>query len=118
MRTTSYSTAWNSGGGSIRIHDKALQQQVFRALSLSEAEMSEKFGFFLDAFNYGTPPHGGIAYGLDRLAMLLCKEKSIREVIAFPKNQNAVCPMSDAPTFATAEQLVELSISVNDIGEE
>jgi len=106
------------GGGSIRIHDKSLQQQVFRALSLSETEMSEKFGFFLDAFNYGTPPHGGIAYGLDRLAMLLCKEKSIREVIAFPKNQNAVCPMSDAPTFATAEQLVELSISVNDIEEE
>ncbi|HCU08062.1 MAG TPA: aspartate--tRNA ligase [Clostridiales bacterium] len=100
------------GGGSIRIHDRELQQKMFRVLQLTEDEIQSKFGYFLDAFHYGTPPHGGLAYGLDRMAMLLCKEKSIREVIAFPKNQNAVCAMSDAPTSATEEQLKELAITV------
>lgn len=100
------------GGGSIRIHDRELQQKMFRVLNLTEEEIRTKFGYFLDAFHYGTPPHGGLAYGLDRMAMLLCKEKSIREVIAFPKNQNAVCAMSDAPTTATEEQLKELAITV------
>ncbi|MDD2301818.1 MAG: Asp-tRNA(Asn)/Glu-tRNA(Gln) amidotransferase GatCAB subunit C, partial [Eubacteriales bacterium] len=100
------------GGGSIRIHDRELQQKMFRVLKLTEEEIRTKFGYFLDAFHYGTPPHGGLAYGLDRMAMLLCKEKSIREVIAFPKNQNAVCAMSDAPTTATEEQLKELAITV------
>lgn len=100
------------GGGSIRIHDRELQRKMFQVLKLTDEEIQNKFGYFLDAFNYGTPPHGGLAYGLDRIAMLLCKEKSIREVIAFPKNQNAVCAMSDAPTFASEEQLNELAIAV------
>ncbi len=102
------------GGGSIRIHDRNLQQKMFEVLMLTEEEIRLKFGYFLDAFKYGTPPHGGLAYGLDRMAMLLCGEKSIREVIAFPKNQNAVCAMSDAPTIASAEQLKELAIMVTE----
>ncbi len=102
------------GGGSIRIHDRNLQQKMFEVLMLTEEEIRLKFGYFLDAFKYGTPPHGGLAYGLDRMAMLLCGEKSIREVIAFPKNQNAVCAMSDAPTIASAEQLKELAIKVTE----
>ena len=100
------------GGGSIRIHDSALQQKMFEVLQLTPEEIAIKFGYFLDAFKYGTPPHGGLAYGLDRMAMLLCGEKSIREVIAFPKNQNAVCAMSDAPTIASDEQLTELAIAI------
>lgn len=100
------------GGGSIRIHDSSLQQKMFEVLRLTPEEIAIKFGYFLDAFKYGTPPHGGLAYGLDRMAMLLCGEKSIREVIAFPKNQNAVCAMSDAPTIASDEQLQELAIKV------
>lgn len=103
------------GGGSIRIHDSSLQQKMFEVLNLTPEEIEQKFGYFLDAFKYGTPPHGGLAYGLDRMAMLLCGEKSIREVIAFPKNQNAVCAMSDAPTTASDEQLEELAIKVVEV---
>lgn len=103
------------GGGSIRIHDSNLQKKMFEVLKLTPEEIAQKFGYFLDAFKYGTPPHGGLAYGLDRMAMLLCGEKSIREVIAFPKNQNAVCAMSDAPTTATDEQLEELAIKVVEV---
>ena len=88
---------------------------MFEVLKLTPEEIAQKFGYFLDAFKYGTPPHGGLAYGLDRMAMLLCGEKSIREVIAFPKNQNAVCAMSDAPTTATDEQLEELAIKVVEV---
>ena len=98
------------GGGSIRIHDRKLQKKMFDVLGLSDEEANSKFGFLLDAFKYGTPPHGGLAYGLDRLAMLLSGENSIREVIAFPKNQNAICMMTGAPGFISEDQLEELAI--------
>jgi len=101
------------GGGSIRIHSSELQQKMFKALGFSNEEAWEKFGFLLEAFKYGTPPHGGIAFGLDRLVMILAKEDNIRQVIAFPKTQNATCTLTNAPTFADEKQLDELSIKVN-----
>ena len=100
------------GGGSIRIHERELQEKMFEALGLSQEEAQEKFGFLLEAFRYGAPPHGGMAYGLDRLVMLMLGESSIREVIAFPKNQNAQCLMSEAPGEISEEQLEELSIRI------
>ena len=100
------------GGGSIRIHESDLQQRMFRVLGLTDEECQEKFGFLLDAFKYGVPPHGGIAYGLDRMVMLLAGENSIREVMAFPKNQNAQCPLSGAPGYVEKEQLDELGIEL------
>ena len=100
------------GGGSIRIHDREMQEDMFRALDMSQEEIDEKFGFLVEAFKYGTPPHGGLAYGLDRLVMLLTGEKSIREVIAFPKNQNAQCMVSEAPGTVEDEQLKELGITI------
>ena len=100
------------GGGSVRIHDKDLQARMFRALGLTDEECQEKFGFLIEAFKYGAPPHAGLAYGLDRLVMLLLGEKSIREVIAFPKNQNAECPVCEAPAPAGEGQLEELGIEL------
>lgn len=100
------------GGGSIRIHNRDLQKTMFEVLRISDEEAEDKFGFLLEAFRYGTPPHGGIAFGLDRIAMLLAGEKSIREMIAFPKNQNAQCLVSGAPSDANDAQLEELSIKL------
>ncbi|MFW5649391.1 MAG: aspartate--tRNA ligase [Candidatus Alkaliphilus sp. MAG34] len=115
VRAKAYDIVLNGheiGGGSIRIHTPELQQKMFKALGFSEEEAQEKFGFLLDAFKYGTPPHGGIAYGLDRLVMILAGEDNIRQVIAFPKTQNTTCPMTNAPTPADEEQLKELNIKV------
>ncbi len=100
------------GGGSIRIHERDLQAKMFKALKLTEEECQEKFGFLLDAFKYGAPPHGGLAYGLDRLVMLLCGQHSIREIIAFPKNQNAQCMVCEAPGTVEDTQLEELGIAL------
>lgn len=100
------------GGGSIRIHDRELQDKMFKVLGLGEEERMEKFGFFIEAFKYGAPPHAGLAYGLDRMVMLLLGESSIREVIAFPKNANAECPVSEAPGKADSVQLEELGLAV------
>ncbi|WP_083025911.1 aspartate--tRNA ligase [Vreelandella lionensis] len=98
------------GGGSIRIHNQIMQSTVFEILGIGEEEAQEKFGFLLDALQYGAPPHGGLAFGLDRLVMLMAGAKTIREVIAFPKTQSAACLMTDAPGEVSADQLKELNI--------
>ena len=98
------------GGGSIRIHEPTTQRKVFKILGINDAEAEEKFGFLLKALSYGCPPHGGIAFGLDRIAMLMSKSKSIRDVIAFPKTQSASCPLTDAPASVAATQLKELRL--------
>ena len=98
------------GGGSIRIHRAEMQQQVFSLLGLGPVEAREKFGFLLDALQYGCPPHGGIAFGLDRIVMLMSGERSIRDVIAFPKTQTASCPLTAAPAAVSEHQLRELGI--------
>ncbi|MDO9317117.1 MAG: aspartate--tRNA ligase [Gammaproteobacteria bacterium] len=102
------------GGGSIRINQPAMQQTVFRILGIDEEEAEEKFGFLLSALSYGAPPHGGLAFGLDRLIMLMTGATSIREVIAFPKTQSAACPLTNAPGLVSAKQLRELNIRVRE----
>jgi aspartyl-tRNA synthetase len=98
------------GGGSVRIHMQELQSTVFDLLGISADEAQVKFGFLLDALKFGAPPHGGIAFGLDRLAMLMAGAESIRDVIAFPKTQTAACPLTDAPTEVSEAQLKDLHI--------
>lgn len=102
------------GGGSIRIHDAEMQSAVLKLLGIDDAEAREKFGFLLEALSYGCPPHGGIAFGFDRLIMLMTGSSSIRDVIAFPKTQSASCPLTDAPGNVSARQLRELSIRLRD----
>ena len=100
------------GGGSVRIHDQEMQKAVFKVLGISDEEAEEKFGFLLNALKFGAPPHAGLAFGLDRLIMLMTGSSSIREVIAFPKTQSAACPMTEAPGEVSAAQLRELNIKL------
>jgi aspartyl-tRNA synthetase len=102
------------GGGSIRINKPEMQRSVFEVLGIGEEEAAEKFGFLLEALSYGCPPHGGIAFGLDRLIMLMTGASSIRDVIAFPKTQSAACPLTDAPGAVSAKQLRELNIRLRE----
>ena len=103
---------YEAGGGSLRIYDQKVQHKIFEVLGLSEEDIKRKFGFFIDAFQYGTPPHAGMAFGLDRLTMILGGTDNIRDVIAFPKNLSAVCPMSGAPNVVDEAQLDELGIQI------
>ncbi len=113
LRSRAYDLVVNGeelGGGSIRINDRNLQHRVFKALGLSDSEVEEKFGFFLKALEYGAPPHGGIALGIDRVVAMILGASSIREVIAFPKNRSAFCPLTQAPSSVAAEQLADLGL--------
>lgn len=105
---------YEAGGGTMRIYDQNVQKKIFEILGLSDEEIEKKFGYFIEALKYGTPPHGGIAFGLDRLTMILGGTDNIRDVIAFPKNLSGVCPMSGAPTKVTKKQLDDLAIVITD----
>lgn len=116
VRAVAYDIVLNGceiGGGSVRIHQSDIQSRMFRALGIDDEQANEKFGFLLDAFKYGVPPHAGLAYGLDRLVMLMAKCDSIRDVIAFPKNKDATCLLTNAPDVVDEKQLKELSIKTD-----
>lgn len=116
VRAKAYDMVLNGneiGGGSIRIHSMQLQERMFELLGFSKEQAWERFGFLMEAFKYGTPPHGGIAYGLDRLVMIIAGTDNIRDVIAFPKVQTAACLMSNAPDFVEERQLEELRIKLD-----
>ena len=100
-------------GGSLRIYDQAMQKAMFEMIGFTDEQINERFGFFVDAFKYGTPPHGGIAFGLDRFAMVLTESDSLRDVIAFPKNASARCPLTNAPSQVDEKQLNELHILID-----
>jgi len=114
VRAKAYDMVLNGeelGGGSIRIHDSSLQETMFKVLGFTQEKAWERFGFLLEAFKYGPPPHGGLAFGLDRIIMFLAGTENIKDVIAFPKNQNAFCPMTEAPNMVDDKQLLELGIT-------
>ena len=109
---------WEIGGGSVRIHRADVQSKVFSALKIGPEEAKLKFGFLLDAFKYGVPPHAGLAYGMDRMVMLMTQADSIREVIAFPKVKDASCLLTNAPDVVDAKQLEDLSIRITESEQE
>ena len=115
VRAKAYDIVLNGteiGGGSVRIHQNDIQEKMFECLGISKEQAQEKFGFLLEAFKYGVPPHAGLAYGLDRLVMLMTKEDTIRDVIAFPKVKDASCLLTDAPNTVDDKQLEELCLEI------
>ena len=121
VRAKAYDIVLNGtelGGGSVRIFNNEIQSKMFEVLGFTKEQAQEQFGFLLNAFKYGVPPHAGLAYGLDRLVMLMAKEDSIRDVIAFPKVKDASCLMTEAPTRVEQKQLDELAIAIVENTEE
>jgi aspartyl-tRNA synthetase len=115
VRARSYDLVLNGteiGSGSIRIHDQKLQERIFKIIGINKQEAHKRFGFLLEAFQYGAPPHGGIALGLDRLLAILAAEESIREMITFPKTSAGLCPLTDAPSGVDERQLKELNLAI------